>query len=72
MQYWVVTIASAVSLILSTSIQTIFYTRCVHLFDMSIPFGKNLFYQYGLFWHQLQYHWKYMRSNKDDFITHKL
>ena len=72
MQYWVVTIASAVSLIFSTSIQTIFYTRCVHLFDMSIPFGKILFYQYGLFWHQLQYHWKYMRSNKDDFITHKL
>lgn len=72
MQYWVVTIASAISFILSALLQATFYSKCVHLFDMSISFGKILFYQYGLLWHQLQYHWKYMRSNKDDFITHKL
>lgn len=72
LQWWVVTIVSAFSLILSSVLQTISYTRSVHLFDMTIPAGKIFFFQYGLFWHQLSYHWKYMRSNKDDFITHKL
>ncbi len=72
LQYWIVMTVSIVSLILSAILQSVSYTRCVRVFDVSIPFGKILFYQYGLFWHQLQYHWKYIRSNKDDFITHKL
>lgn len=71
-QRWIIDIAAGVALILSVLLRTWIARRALRLFDEHTPAWKIVFYETGILWHNLAYKLWYAKTDKYDFICHKI
>ncbi len=71
-QHWLIDIAAAVALIVTTTLRMLIAKKALALFDDHIALWKVVFYEIGLVWHNLIYKLRYAKTDKYDFICHKI
>lgn len=71
-QHWLVDIAAGVALILTITLRLLIAKKALALFDEHIALWKVVFYETGQLWHNLAYKLRYAKTDKYDFICHKI
>lgn len=71
-QRWIIDITAGVALILTILLRTLIAKKAFVQFDENIPLWKVIFYETGLLWHNIAYKLWYAKTDKYDFICHKI
>lgn len=71
-QHWIICISAGLALLLIVALRTMIARKAVALFNVHIPCWKLVFYETGELWHHLAYKLWYAKTDKYDFICHKI
>ena len=71
-QRWVLTGIAGFALIATISLRIVIGRKALQQFQEDIPTWKIIPYEIRLLWSTMALKYKYMRSDKNDFISHKL
>ena len=69
---WILTAASALALIITLTLRTIFGKKVMNHFGEDIAAWRVVPYEISTIWHKLAHQLRYMRADKNDFTSHKL
>jgi len=69
---WLLTGVACMSLIVTVILRTAIARKTLRMFGENIPAIMAVLYEIGIFWHRIGYMLKYMRADKNDFISHKI
>lgn len=64
--------ATALAMVITLTLRIIFTKKAFRRFDTNISFGAIIPFELSIIWHHLYYRVKYLMTNRNSFITHKI
>ena len=72
MSNWILTATAAVSLIILVTMRTVFAAKRIAMFQAGVPIWKVFPYEIRCMWSNIANRLTYIRTDKNEFSTHKL
>lgn len=69
---WILMAAAGLALVLTIVLRSVIASKAYNEWGADIPSWKTVFYEIGLLWHRILYNIRYARTDKNDFISHKI
>ena len=64
--------ATALAMVITLTLRIIFIKKAFRRFDANISLGAIIPFELSIIWHHLYYRVKYLMTNRNNFITHKI